>query len=82
VKCDDYPDLVGGAGYVLGMGDETSAPFSYGVLLDATDRVCCFHEEELRGTGEIAPRSQFYDDSAAPIRVRVIDGKGFLADER
>jgi hypothetical protein len=80
LKCDDFPDYVGGAGYVLGMGDEAAAPFGYAVLLDATDRVCCFDEDELQGTGEIAPRSQFYDDDAPPIRVRVVDGKGELAD--
>jgi hypothetical protein len=81
LRCDDFPEYVGGAGYVLGRGDETSAPFSYGVLLDATDRVCCFNEDELQGTGEIAPRTQFYDDNVPPVRVRVIDGKGYLADD-
>ena len=80
LKCDDFPEYIGGAGYVLGMGDETVPPFSYAVLLDATDRVCCFDHDELQGTGEIAPRSQFYDDSEPPVRVVVKNGKGYLAD--
>jgi hypothetical protein len=80
LKCDDFPEYIGGAGCVLGMGDETAPPFSYAVLLDATDRVCCFDHDELESTGEIAPRSQFYDDAKPPIRVVVKDGKGYLAD--
>ena len=80
LKCDDFPEYIGGAGYVLGMGDETVPPFSYAVLLDATDRVCCFDHDELQGTGEIAPRSQFYDDSEPRVRVVVKNGKGYLAD--
>ena len=80
LRCDDFPEYVGGAGYVLGMGDETAPPFSYAVLLDATDRVVCFDHDELQGTGEVAPRSQFYDDSKPPLRVVVKDGTGYLAD--
>ena len=80
LKCDDFPEYIGGAGYVLGMGDETAPPFSYAVLLDATDRVVCFDHDELQGTGEVAPRSQFYDDDKPPVRVVVKNGKGYLAD--
>ena len=80
LKCDGFPDHVGSVGYVLGMGDETSSPFTYAVLLDAGDRVCCFNEDELGSLGEIAPRSKFYDDSAAPVRVQVKYGKGYIAD--
>jgi len=80
-KCDDDPSLVGLSGHVLGIGDAPGEPAAYDVLIEATDRVCCFTEDELTGTGEIAPRSQFFDDSAAPLRVRVVDGKGFLADD-
>jgi hypothetical protein len=81
-KCDDDPSYVGAIGYVLGMSDQTSGePMSYDVLLDTIDEVVCFSEDEVRGTGEIAPRSQFYDDASKPIRVRVIDGKGYPADD-
>ena len=80
VQCDDDPAYIGMSGHVLGMGDEPEAEASYGVLLEATERVVCFNHDELRSTGEIAPRSQFYDDNATPIRVRVVDGKGYIVD--
>jgi len=80
VKCDDDPNYIGMSGHVLGMGDDPGELASYGVLLETTDSVVCFSEDELQSTGEIADRSKFYDDTKAPIRVRVVDGKGYIAD--
>ena len=76
--CEDDPSLVGKAGHVLGVGEEGGPPVAYGVLLENASQVACFTEDELRGTGEIADRNQFYD--APTLRIRVVDGKGVIVD--
>lgn len=80
VKCDDDPNFIGMYGHVLGMGDEPLEEASYAVSLEAIGRAVCFNHDELQSTGEVAERSQFYDDSKPPIRVRVVDGKGEIVE--
>ncbi|WP_395645153.1 hypothetical protein [Terricaulis sp.] len=64
---------------MLGIGDEPGQTIGYGVWIEELSRLVCFEAGELQGTGEIADRSQFYDDdSSSRVRVRVIDGKGFV----
>ena len=77
-QCEDDPSFVGKAGHVLGIGEEGGPPTSYGVLLEGSSQVICFSEHELRGTGEIADKSLFYD--APSLRIRVVDGKGVIVD--
>jgi hypothetical protein len=77
-QCEDDAAFVGKAGHVLGVGEEGGQPVSYGVLLEGSSQVICFAEDELRGTGEIADRNQFYD--APTLKIRIVDGKGVIVD--
>ena len=80
VQSDKFPELVGRIGYVLGVSEENGVVYSYAVhFLDIVEGYC-FAPDELRGSGEFADRSLFYDDKEPSLRVRVIDGKGELAD--
>jgi hypothetical protein len=80
LSCPDYPDRVGKFGHILGMGHTDAGEIgNVGVFFDDVGEVYCFDPAEVRGTGEVAERSDFYGEER--VRVRVEDGKGFLADE-
>lgn len=84
LSCPECPHRVGKFGHVLGMSYEDDNPdggevCGYGVFFDDLGEVYSFEPIELLGTGEIADRADFYTGES--VRVRVDDGKGFLADE-
>jgi len=80
VACADAPQYVGRYGYVLGISEEDGVQSGYAVTFETEEQVTCFEPHEVQGTGEIAPRSRFYDDTTV-VHIRVDDkGRGFLAD--
>lgn len=63
-------EYAGELGVVFGLGTEPGEPVSVGVLLEKSERVVCFAEDELVATGRQFRREDFHDDRRA-VRVRV-----------
>lgn len=77
------PEIRGRYGWVLGVSadDEAGLILDYQVHFDEFETGYGVRPEDMEGTGEIAPRSKFYDDGVPPIRVRVDEqGRGHIVE--
>ena len=76
----ELTEIHGERGAILGMSQDDSGEYAYGVFIDRDETCWCIPESELQATGEIAERSAFYDDNTS-IRVRVDEqGRGHIVD--
>jgi hypothetical protein len=78
-----HAEIRGLTGWVLGVSadDDLKLIQGYAVSFDELDEGWSVDPEHLEATGEIAPRSKFYDDDVPTLRVRVDeDGRGFIVD--
>jgi hypothetical protein len=78
VRSNTFPDLIGRAGHVLGISEESGTVCGYSVLLVGAVECCFFQPNELEGSGEFADKDLFYDGDS--IRVRVTGCKGHPSD--
>ena len=62
VESSTKPELVGQLGAILGISenDDESSSRTYAVKLDSYDRVMMFRQDQLRTTGLIRKRSDYY----------------------
>ena len=79
LSCSVSPDRVGTFGYVLGFSeDDEGTLHGYFVMFPDWGRGLTLSKDCLQGTGEIAKRSDFFDEEVSTLRVGVRNGKGFL----
>ena len=81
LSCPRSPDRVGTFGYVLGVSEEDGVVGAYYVMFPDIERGLSLPPSYLEGTGEIAPRSQFYDEEPPSLRVGVKGGRGYLIED-
>lgn len=74
------PECNGKTGVVLGISEEDGTVYGYGVHFSDEEEGYFFPPEELEGTGEFADPRDFYNENNR-IRVRVVDGEGFIVEE-
>lgn len=79
IKSPKFPHLLGKSGVIFGSSEENGHIFGYGVRPEGEDCSYHFNPEELEGTGIVRDESEFYDGES--IRVRVVDGRGYLVNE-
>lgn len=82
LNCPSRPERVGTTGYVLGISeDDEGRLHGYFVMFPDWGQGITLATEWLEGTGEVASRSDFYDDDAPRLRVGVKNGRGFLVED-